>query len=152
MTWLFAAISALAGVILTHAVLRRLRPAGNSVVQFLLLAALGAGILTWALASTVTPPEQQLAALALLTFGCELYLFLFTFAISSVSLALLMEKTGRIDSSLPLAQAPTPSARVERMLESRLLVRTSTGYGLAPAGRVIVRAREVLRNYFRHEF
>lgn len=151
MTWLLAAISALAGVIFTHAVLRRLRPAGNSVIQFLALAALGAGALVWILARSATPPVQQLAALALLTFGSELYLFLFTFAISSVSLALLLEKTGRNDASLPVAQAPTPAARLERMLESRLLLRTPAGYALAPAGRVIVRTRQVLRNFFRHE-
>ncbi|NDH54757.1 MAG: hypothetical protein EBY24_22910 [Betaproteobacteria bacterium] len=151
MTWLLSVISALTGVILTHAVLRRLRPADNSVVQFLALAALGAGLLAWVLTRTATPPVQQLAALALLTFGCELYLFLFTFAISSVSLALLLEKTGRNDASAPVAQAPTPAARVERMLESRLLLRTPAGYALAPAGRVIVRTRQMLRNFFLHE-
>ncbi len=152
--WSIPTILAVACVIAVHAALRRVAPTGNSVVQFLGIAALGAGALAMILPLTHASGREGLTALSLLTFCCELYLFLFTFAISSVSIAMLLENAGRAprpETGQPTGEAPTPAGRVQRMLESRLLVRTPAGFALTPSGRAIVWMRNGLRDFFRHE-
>lgn len=152
--WLIPTILAFACVIAVHATLRRVAPAGNSVVQFLGVAVLGAGALAMILPLTAASGLECLTALSLLTFCCELYLFLFTFAISSVSIAMLLAHTGRAprpETGEPTGEAPAPAGRVRRRLESRLLVRTSAGYALTSSGRAIVRVCQRLRDFFRHE-
>ena len=150
--WFIPTVLVLAGVIVVHAALRRLVPAGNSVIQFPGIAALGAGALAMGLSFTHVSGVDCLTAFALLAFSCELYLFLFTFAISSVSLALLLETVGYAPPPRESAgETSTPAGRVQRMLESGLLVRAPGGYALSTRGRVVLGVRNALRAFFRHE-
>lgn len=142
------------GVVTVHAALRRIRPFGNSVLQFMAMAVLGLFSLMLILWNRHLTPLEIVTAVALLGFGCELYLFLFTFCISSVSIALLLELSGRSIAATPAAVDPAliiPNNRIERMIEAGLLLRSAEGLMLTPQGKLILKIRNSLRLFFHHD-
>jgi len=133
-----------------HAGLARLKPEGNRVQQFLLAGgASGLGLLfNISRLHDITPPEW-LAAIAVYAFACELYIFLFTFVTSSVSVALLLGEK----------EAVTVSTNTRGMVEQRLTTMVAAGlldrkadrFQLTARSRLMVAVYQILRRFFRHD-
>jgi hypothetical protein len=146
--WLALPPAYLVVALLLHALAVRMRPSGNRVHLFLVLGSLTGVALIWHVAAntSLTLPAQA-AVVLLYAFGCELYVFLFTFVTSSVSVALLV-------SPGPGQPAGAPAEMVRRRLAvmhaAGLLQVAAAGYVLTPRARHLVRIYRDLRGFFRH--
>jgi DNA-binding HxlR family transcriptional regulator len=137
-----------------HAVACRLPLSGTSFGKFLGVGgALGLG-LAGHLAAVYGAPVESLAALLVYAFVCELYIFMFTLVISSVSASILVTLDG---SSLTeeeigerLGGEAMLSLRIERLRAAGLLEATVTGYRVTDKGRRLLGAWRSLRRFFRH--
>lgn len=146
--WLALPPAYLVVALLLHALAVRMRPAGNRVHLFLVLGSLtGVALIGHLAANTSLALPAQAAAVLLYAFGCELYVFLFTFVTSSVSVALLV-------SPGPGQPAASPDEMVRRRLAAMhaagLLQTVAAGYVLTPRARQLVRVYRGLRAFFRH--
>ena len=134
----------------------RLSPGGSRVRQFLITGIVGgAGLATGlALRTPRADAADWLAEAAAYAFACELYVFLFTFVGSSVSVALLVE---RLETAPPRRPVETldPVAMVEcrlaTMHNAGVLEATPPAYRLNNRSRLILRVYRALRRLFRHE-
>lgn len=152
--WLAADIAFWALALLLHAVVSRLPGRGNSVLRFMVAGTLAGCGLIGALHLFYGPSAQLFAGIAVYAFFCELYIFLFTLAISSISANLLInlsihgmtkqEIDRKYDSSSMVAQ------RMERMVGTGLLEATPNGLQLTFRGQYLFRMFELLRRFFRH--
>lgn len=130
-----------------HGIAARTRPTGNRVQQFL-LSGMGAGaalIGYIALSPGISWPER-LASVAAYAFACELYIFMFTFVTSSVSVSLLF---GKQDTSAT-PPATMVAERLNTMVASGLLDRQADSFRLNPRSRRIVALYRSLRRFFNH--
>ena len=153
--WLTMGIGFWGLALIAHAIACRLPGPGNSVFPFLIVGSLTGFALIATLASHYGLSIQCAAGVLVYAFLCELYIFLFTLAISSVSANLLLnlsvrnmtqqEIDRRYDSSLMVTQ------RIERMLGTGLLEETPRGVQLTPRGLRLLRMFELARRFFRHD-
>ncbi len=146
--WLALPPAYLVVALLLHALAVRMRPTGNRVHLFLVLGSLTGVALIWQLAantSLVLP--AQVAAVLLYAFGCELYVFLFTFVTSSVSVALLVSPGPGKPASAP---AEMVRRRLAAMHTAGLLQMAAGRCVLTPRARGLVRVYRGLRGFFRH--
>jgi hypothetical protein len=138
-----------------HAVVARVRPAGGRVPQFVAVGGLGGILLTLhLLAGSNVHWTGSLAGILAYAFACELYIFLFTFVISSVSVALLVTR-GRPVTAEKSAQPLNATGMVEqrlRMLTQRGLLDAQEGrYRLNDRSRFMVGIYRRLRQFFCHD-
>ncbi len=142
--------------VVLHATACRLRLRGTSVVRFVAVAVPLGAVLAWMLTASLQAGESAAWA-ALLLYGllCELYLFVFTMAATSVSAALLRRlSTGPTSRELLDSQYAS-----DRMVEQRLhrlraggFIRQTDGeYVLTPRGKSTVLLFGALRDFFRHD-
>src|SRR4051794_2223388 len=133
------ALMAFMVTVAAHAIVCRL-PIGLSVV--VKLVAVG-GVVGLALAGLLAIlfglSIATLAGLVTFALACELYIFLFTLILSSVSAIWLRRlHRGSIETEA-LAEAYSPAwmvdTRLERLAENGFLDRTETGYRLTEKGR-----------------
>ena len=146
--WLALPAAYLPVALLFHAITARVRPAGNRVQQFLLCGSLTGLALIWHV--TMQPDlslPARVAAILLYAFGCELYIFLFTFVTSSVSVALLVSPDASRPGSKP---ADMVQRRLATMHAAGLLQESAGRYHLAPRARRLVRFYRALRTFFQH--
>lgn len=137
-----------------HAVLCRLPLAGNIVMKFLIMGGLvglalsGHETLVYGLAI------ETWTALLLYAFVCELYVFLFTLVSSSVSASLLLTlRAGSLTQAeidRPYSSSSMVDGRVEKLLATRLLGMSLSGYVVTDEGRILLAALRTLRHFFRH--
>lgn len=146
--WCLLPIACLGLALLGHAITTRVWPAGNRVTQFLGLG-LACGI------PVVFPPEflpmapvARLAGIAAYAFACELYIFLFTFVTSSVSVSLLVGEAEEATAGVSLDPDEMVRRRLQAMTEAGLLSRDQDRYHLTAKGHRIVAAFRVLRRFF----
>jgi hypothetical protein len=135
----------LAIAVALHAAVSRLRPKGNRVVQFLACGACAGILLIVELRSA--PPLGHLepaSSLAAYAFLCELYIFLFTFATSSVSVSMLL--SGSAESFAPAENMVVK--RVERMAGAGLVAREAGCLRLTDRGRGLVQVLRAARRVF----
>jgi hypothetical protein len=143
----------LAGFVLAialHAVVARLRPAGNRVSQFLaagLIAGLGPVLLP--LGSNVGIPAWAAGILGY-AFACELYIFLFTFVTSSISVSILVSRLDAPPGDISLAPSTMVEQRLLTMTAAGLLRHESTQFVLTPKSRRLLWCYRALRSFFRH--
>lgn len=148
--WSLLTIGYFAFAVGLHAATARLKPAGNRVLQFLLAGgACGAAlVLHLTRMKGITSPEW-LAGVAVYAFVCELYVFLFTFVTSSVSVALLV---GQGDAGGPsLSPAEMVGQRLHTMSAAGLLDYHDGRFQLNRRSSIMVAVYRGLRRFFRHD-
>jgi hypothetical protein len=153
--WFLGALLCLMMAVVGHAVVCRAPMPLNVVTRFLLIGGLlGICLVWWLLNRYGATAPQTWAGAVVYAFCCELYIFLFTFAMSSIT-ANLLAKLSRSDMS---------DADIERLYDSRHMVATRldrlvavglvderpTGLLLTTKGERMFRAFHRLRGLFRH--
>jgi hypothetical protein len=153
--WLAAFCLATACAVLAHGVICRLDIALDRVLRFLLVgSAVGAALLAVMVREFGFFSVETWAAVLGYAFACELYIFLFTFTISSISANLLMSLHRRAltldevdaiyDSERMVAQ------RLERLLQGGFLQMDGPALKVAPKGMRFHRFLRALCDLFRH--
>jgi hypothetical protein len=155
MWWLFVPL-AMATSVLGHALLMRIAPGRNTVIAFLTSGILtGSALLMWAWLAFGVSSVAFVAAAAAYAAFCELYLFLFTLALSSVSANILARLTassqcaGALDTTYD--SRGMVLQRLERMKGAGLLTQAGDALWVTRRGRTIVTGYRALRRAFRHE-
>lgn len=149
--WVLLPAAYLLLAVVLHSWVARARPAGNRVRQYLIVGA--AAGLTLVCHVAENPDLGLTARVALIlayAFGCELYIFLFTFVTSSVSVALLVARTA---GPAPAASQSLPPAdmvlrRLEAMHAAGLLQKSADCYLLTAHSNRLVRLYRGLRAFF----
>lgn len=154
--WLGTVILCIAASVLVHAVLTRLSPKPNAVFLFLAggvpigMALCASAIVVYGLAAI-----EFASAILIYAAFCELYLFLFTLALSSISANILVRLLGGPRVQLELNEfynnAAMVEARLARMQSAGLLRREGAGLQITPRGALVVRSYRFLRTLFRHD-
>jgi hypothetical protein len=153
--WLASALLCMIAAVAGHAILCRAPLPPNNVLRFLIVGGLAGGGLVWWLVQSYGVAAPQMWA-GLLSYGllCELYIFLFTLAMSSISANLLAnllrrkmtdDDIGRLYDSRRMV-----ASRLDRLVAVGLLNETSEGLRLTPKGARMVRIFHRLKGFFRH--
>ena len=151
--WFHDSCCALILAIGANAVFRRVR-SGNSVTQFVLTGAvIGVALIAW-LISNLGFTVEMLAGLLLYGFGCELYIFVFTLVVSSLSARTILRLRGQ---DLPAEavhnfydNAVLVSTRLDRLEQAGFVQRSGDRYELTPKGHLTVHAFNGFRKVLRH--
>jgi len=154
--WLLAAVVTFLASVVLHALVVRFHSSMNRVVSFLIVGC-GAGAI---LLIFVGEHHGFLSAQvfgAAMTYGfiCELYLFLFTFALSSISANLLVTLHGRKLTDANIAalydSKRMVSHRIGRLEHTGLLQAVGDRYEVTRRGRRLLGLLGALRGFFRHD-
>jgi hypothetical protein len=137
--------------VFAHGVFGQLKFPQNMVFRYLLIWAIGVFGLSFWFWINETSGVEWLAGLALLAFLGELYVFLITFVISSVSVAILMKPENR--------KKDFPARNPKKMAEKRIatLVRLGwlhpghVGWQLTVKGRIVFSVYRGFQRLFCHE-
>jgi len=152
--WAVWASLYLAAAVATHAALCRLPLPSSSIAKF--AGAGGVSGLALGLHQVLLYGSdlEVWAALLLFAFGCELYVFLFTFVSSSVTVSLLLHlRNGSLapdEIDRGYSSDDMVARRLERLVANRFLSATSSGYALTRKGRLVLAVFDALRRFFRH--
>jgi hypothetical protein len=138
-----------------HAVWCRLAARPSVVVKFVLVGGVTGLALLAHLLSVEGLTHRTLAGLLVFALACELYIFLFTLILTSVSAIWLRRLyRGSIETST-LAEVYSPAwmveSRLTRLVENGFLVPTDDGYRLTEKGRNLINTFTRLRAIFKHE-
>ncbi len=148
------AVLTLLAAVLIHALVMRLSPPLGSVAAFVAVAFAGAVALAAILLRQMGIAAETIAALLTYAFGCELYLFLSTFSLASISSNILAELRQRSLSEEELAHRYASERmarlRIERLLAAGLIEEKAGTLSLTPKGARTVRIFERLRALFGH--
>ncbi len=152
--WILADFTFLALAIILHATSCRLPRSRNSVIRFLIVGSTVGVVLIAVLTLVYGLSPQLIAGVLIYAFLCELYIFLFTLAMSSISANLLLNLSygsmtqqqidHNYDSSLMLTK------RVNRMVINGLIKDTGHEIRLTLRGRRLLQMLERLRTFFHH--
>jgi hypothetical protein len=153
--WFVGALLGLMIAVGGHAGLCRMSIPLNGVTRFLVTGGVVGACLVWWLVNrygAIAP--QTWAAASLYAFGCELYVFLFTFAMSSVT-ANLLNNLSRCDMTDTEIEKLYDSrhmvaTRLDRLVAVGLIEERPTGLRLTTEGERMVRTFRRLRDFFRH--
>lgn len=153
MVVLLAAAFFVAAVVL-HAIWCRLSTRLSVVVKFVAVGGLVGLMMAAYLLSAFGASVGMLAGLLGYALACELYIFLFTLILSSVSAIWLRRlHRGSIDTAT-LAEAYSPAwmvdSRVQRLVDNGFLVQDGETYRLTEKGRGMIRTFGRLRRAFNH--
>jgi hypothetical protein len=141
--------------VVLHAIWCRLPPRLSVVVRFVLVGGVtGLGLLVHLLVLN-GPTHHTLAGLLVFALASELYIFVFTLIISSVSAIWLRRLYRGTIQTAALAEAYSPTwmvdVRLERLADNGFLVRDGDGYRLTEKGRNLMDTFGRLRVIFGHE-
>ena len=142
-------------VLVLHAVWCRASARPSVVVKLVGIGGLaGLGLLGHLLVLE-GPTYRTLAGLLVYALGCELYIFLFTLIISSVSAIWLRRLYRGSIETAALAETYSPTwmvdTRLGRLVENGFLACEGERYGLTEKGRSLIRTFGRLRAIFGHE-
>jgi hypothetical protein len=138
-----------------HAVLCRASLASDVVTRFLIAGGLVGACLVWWLIGHygLTAPQTWAAALVY-AFCCELYIFLFTFAMSSITANLLGRLSRGCMTDADIEQLYDSrhmvATRLDRLMAVGLIEETPAGLRLTAKGTRMVRTFRHLRQLFGH--
>ena len=137
-----------------HAIWCRLPPRLSTVVKFALVGGVVGLALIWHLLAWYGLTTGTLAGVLVYALACELYVFLVTLIISSVSAIWLRRLFRGSIETATLAEAYSPAWMVEmrlgRLVENGFAVREADGYRLTEKGRRLIASFGRLRAIFRH--
>lgn len=158
MTLLWATITSVffIAALVLHAVVCRLPISFDRVLRFIVVGFVLGIFLAWALANSAGFLSiEMLAGLLLYAFLCELYIFLFTMTISSISSNILVRlfygpmsinEIGEKYNSLAMVDA-----RIQRLVDTGFLKRTDNNIGITSKGMRLVKILSRLRIFFKHD-
>jgi hypothetical protein len=153
--WFAGAFAGLMIAIAGHAGICRASMPLNVVTRFLIAGGLAGVCLLWWLVDRygMTAPQTWAAAL-LYAFCCELYIFLFTFAMSSVTANLVgrLSRCNMTDADIEQLydSRHMVATRLDRLLAVGLVEERPAGLRLTTEGARMVRTFRLLRGLFRH--
>ena len=139
--------------LLGQVVLARCFPSKSRVIQYFALVA-GLGAVLFAQLLFVHGISSEPLA-GLLVFGslCEFYLFLFTFAGSSISATLLRKLGARSMTEVELQSAVSSrglvSERMDSLLKTELIVTKPGGFLMTARGLILLRRFQAFRKAFK---
>jgi hypothetical protein len=150
-----AALIAFVASVIAHLCATRVWPRQNHVFSFLISGFVVGVILLVVLLKTRSRLDALEAAL-IYTFACELYIFLFTFVVTSISVAILvwLKEDGRLpESRMEPAQDVSDfvGGRINRMVESGIFRKKDEQLTLTANGRILLGAYKGLRSFFGHQ-
>lgn len=153
--WLLSTLFFFGLTVLAHAGFSRVQLPLNVVTRLLIVGSiLGVGLAWWLLENYGIAEPQTWAGLLTFGFCCELYVFLFTLAMSSVSanllVNLLQQKMTNSDIDRLYDSRQMVVARLDRLVAVGLLDETSDGMKPTHKGVRMVRIFNQLRIFFRH--
>ncbi|MGO8867114.1 MAG: hypothetical protein ACLQME_11490 [Alphaproteobacteria bacterium] len=138
-----------------HALAGRLGLIANSVLRFLAVGStVGLLLILWLIARYGPLSAELITGVLAYAFLCNLYIFLFTFTLSSVSANLLSrlsrqplgpDEVARLYSGRNMTEA-----RISRLIQAGFLSAGPEGLALTAAGGRIVAVYERLRRLFKH--
>ena len=139
--------------IVAHTVVSRTRLPGNSVVKFLATGASAGLALVAHLVALYGLGVESWAGLIWYALVCELYIFLFTLTMSSVSVGLLFRLRSGSMSQQQIDRVYAPAAmvrmRTRRLLANGLLCEEAGEYRATARAERLVRLFALLRAIFR---
>ena len=152
--WILVPLAGLAAAVLLHGVAMRVSLRMDAVLRFLVVGApIGATIVAWAAISGFT--LRAMAAVLLYAFLCELYIFLFTLVMSSISVATLIAlREASVEEEVFLRRADTTAmveVRLARLIKNGFVELTGGRYALTSKGMRFHKIFTALRRFFRHE-
>ena len=141
--------------VLLHGLAMRVPVRLDSVRRFLLIGMPLGVVLAAVSLARFGPTTPGVAAILLYALMCELYIFLFTLALSSVSATMLiMLRRGPVQASA-LASVYEPremvTLRLDRLLKNGIVERVSGRLSVTEKGELLHRIFSGLRRFFRHE-
>jgi hypothetical protein len=150
--WLAWPVGGFAVAALSHAALSRLAPRSSRVITFFLLAAaIGTGMVWLAATRNGLWSAQTIAAAFVYAALCELYIFVFTLAMASVSANLLVRlRQGGLspeDISRLYDGRTMAARRVERLLATALAREEGGLLRLTPRGDRLTNAFIAIRGF-----
>jgi hypothetical protein len=147
-------------LIVIHALYLRAVPSANRVKSFIALGVpMGVILISVCTANYGFFSITAWAPIFLFAFLCELYLFLFTFALASISANLLSTMYSKPmsfqDIELLYDERQMVLKRFNRLISSGLIVLISVGhegegYEVTPKGKNLLKWLDYLRNAFKH--
>jgi len=154
--WLASSLASLAAAIALHAGMGRAALIANSVVRFLAAgAALGLALTTWLMVRHGPLSVELWSGTAVYALSCQLYIFLFTLPLGSISANLLLRLSQR---PLPLSEVMQlytgrrmVELRIGRLVGSGFLTREPDGLKLTTVGLTTAVMYERVRLFFRHD-
>jgi hypothetical protein len=153
--WFVGAFIGLIIAVILHAGLCRAPLPLNVVTRFLVAGGLVGASLVWWLVGRygITAPQTWAAALVY-AFCCELYIFLFTFAMSSITANLVGRLLRRNMTDSQIEQfydsRHMVATRLDRLVAVRLIDERPAGLRLTTEGARMVGIFRRLRHFFRH--
>lgn len=156
MIWLPATIVTFVTAALLHCLAKRLRPELNTVILFCALGGIGGAILLLLITQIYGLAFYTvLAAITFYAFMCELYIFLITFVIGSISVWILLTHLNSNFATAFTEQSPADCAamtnqRLDRMVQTKLLSYSNGVYKLTPKGRLIMILLLKIVKFFHH--
>jgi hypothetical protein len=153
--WLAAALVALIPAVVGHASLCRASMPVDTVTRLLIAGGLvGAGLVWWLATRYGATAPQTWAGAAVYAFCCELYIFLFTFAMSSITANLLGRLSRRALTDAEIKRLYDSRAmvatRLDRLIAIGLVIERPTGLELTQRGARMARTFQRLRRLFQH--
>jgi hypothetical protein len=155
MPWLSSALLFFLAAVVLHAVVCRVPMQMNIVLRFVAIGGLlGLGWI-WLLHDAYQFGEPRFwAGLLIYALCCEVYVFLFTLVIASISANLLVSLRSRDMTDLDIDQLydsrKMVSARLDRLVSTRFLSETPTGLRLSEKGVRTLRVFNMMKSFFRH--
>jgi hypothetical protein len=153
--WFVGVLLALVIAMVGHAGLCRASMPLNVVTRFLITGGLiGAGLVWWLISRYGATAPQTWAGALVYAFCCELYVFLFTFAMSSITANLIarLSRYDMTDSDIEKLydSRHMVATRLDRLVTVGLIEDLPSGLRLTTEGTRMVRTFRWLRAFFRH--
>jgi hypothetical protein len=150
-----AALVAFVVSVIVHLCANRLWPRQNHVFTFL-IPGLVVGVILLLILLKTRSKLDALEASLIYAFACELYIFLFTFVVTSISVAILvwLKEDGRLpESRIDAAQdhGDFVGGRINRMIESGIFRKKDEQLDLTAKGTILLVAYKGLRRFFGHQ-
>lgn len=150
--WLLLAAGYVVLVVALHALVTRLPLGVSSVARFVIVGCLCGLGLAAHLVATYGPTTPVVTALLLFALACEVYIFLFTLTMSSISSTILLTlRSGALDEQALDARysaAYMVDSRLAKLEASDFLQRNGDRFSLTARGRGLVASFERLRRLF----
>jgi len=153
LNWLALSVGGFALALGAHAIACRFPLRADRVTRFLIVGIVAGAGLTWILIGQYEMSALDIvAALLVYAFACELYIFLFTMTIGSISsniLVRLLRQEMRIsDVALAYDSEQMVRQRIDRLIGIAFLERRQNGVALTAKGNRFVLVFRRLRRFF----
>ena len=159
--WFFISLMSFILAIISHTILSRLIPYANRVILFMVVGIAVGSSLIYLNHTYYNLFSIEMAASTLLyAFLCELYLFLFTFALASISANLLQHMSIKSLSANEIEAIYDSRKmvlnRYNRLISNGLIIMDSAGiegegFIISPRGLKLLNSLNFLRKIFKHD-